>query len=122
MAGHFHQDDFQVAAAGKANNNATSPGDLDTAADAIWAQYGGKFPAAAEATMAAATADRSQWGRSLSPHRFNNKSRNRGQSHHRQDGGKGDTGSRYQMPGRKPLRRQSWCFIHSKFGAAAINC
>ena len=97
-----------------ANYNATSPGDLSAAADAIWAQYGGKFTAA-EVTVAAATAD-GQRGRSLSPRHVHNKGSNRGRSHHRQDGG--NCGRNQTPSGRQP----SWCFIHNKYGAAAINC
>ena len=82
-----------------ANYNATSPGDLSAAADAIWAQYGGKFTAA-EVTVAAATAD-GQRGRSPSPRHVNNKGGNRGRSLQCQDGGKGGTSSRNQTPGRR---------------------
>ena len=68
-----------------ANYNASSPGDLAAAADAIWAQYGGKFPAAAaEVTVAAASAD-GQRGRSPLPRHVHNKGGNRGRSRHRQD-------------------------------------
>ena len=82
------------------NYNASSPGDLTAAADAIWAQYGGKFPAAtAEVTVAAATAD-GQRGRSPSPRHVNNKGGNRGRSRQCQDDGKGCTSSRNQTPGR----------------------
>ena len=105
-----------------ANYQATSPGDLAAAADAIWAQYGGKFPAAAaEVTVAAATAA-GQRGRSPSPGRPNNKGGNRGRSRHRRDGGKGGNGGRPQTPGGQQPRRQSWCYIHNKYGAAAYNC
>ena len=106
-----------------ANYQATSPGDLAAAADAIWAQYGGKFPAAAaaEVTVAAATAA-GQRGRSPSPGRHNNKGGNRGRSRHRRDGGKGGNGGRPQTPGGQQPRQQSWCFIHNKYGAAAYNC
>ena len=82
------------------NYNTTLPGDLAAAADAIWAQYGGKFPTAApaEVTVAAAMAD-SQRGRSVSPRHANNTGGNRGRSRHHQDGGKGGTSSRNQTPG-----------------------
>ena len=111
-----------------ANYQATSPGDLAAAADAIWAQYGGKFPAAAaaEVTVAAATAA-GQRGRSPSPGRHNNKGGNRGRSRHRRDGGKGGNGGnggnggRPQTPGGQQPWRQSWCWIHNKFGAAAYQ-
>ena len=101
-----------------ANYNASSPGDLAAAADAIWAQYGSKFPAAAEVMVAAATAV-SQRGRSPSPRHVNNKGSNRGPSRHRQDGG---NGGRNQTPGGQQPRRPSWCFIHNKYGATAFNC
>ena len=106
-----------------ANYNVSSPGDLAAAADAICAQYGGKFPAAAaaEVTVAAASAD-GQWGHSPSPRHVHNKGGNRGRSRHRQDGGKGGNGGCNQTPGRRQPRQPSWCFIHNKLGAAAINC
>ena len=107
-----------------ANYQAISPGDLAAAADAIWAQYGGKFPAAAaaEATVAAATTAGHR-DRSNSPGRNNFKGGNRGRSSHRHNGGRGGQGGRHQTPGnKKPPQNPSWCWKHNKFGAACYNC
>ena len=99
-----------------ANYQAISLGDLVAAADAIWAQYGGKFPAAAaaEATVAAATAATGHRGRSPSPGCHNNKGGPRGRSKYRQDGGKGGKGGRQQTPGGQQQQNQSWCRNHNR--------
>ena len=104
-----------------ANNHANSLGELAAVADAIWAQYGGKFPtAAAEITVAAATAD-SHWGHSPSPHHPNNKGgKNHGCSKSHHDGGRGRNGSRAQTPGWCDSYKEEWCWYHNKWAPESV--
>ena len=109
-----------------ANYNTTSPRDLAAAADAIWAQYSGKFPSAnaAEVTVATATADGHR-GLSPSTRHFNSKGGgNRGCTksvHDSGKGGKGSKGGRAQTQGRKQ-QKEEWCFYNNKWEAQAKNC
>ena len=103
-----------------ANYPARDPNQLAAAADAIWAQYGGKFPStAAELTVAAATSSNSRQSRSPSPRR-NNDNRG-GRSKSRGSSGKSRNG-RAQTPCWRDKRRDEWCWYHNKWASKAQKC
>ena len=103
-----------------ANYLARDPNQLAAAANAIWAQYGSKFPStAAELTVAAATGSDNRQGRSLSPQCNNNNCSGRSKSH---GGGSKSRGSIAQTPGWKDSWKEEWCLYHNNWASKAQKC
>ena len=102
-----------------ANHSARDPNQLAAAADAIWAQYGGKFPStSAELTVAAATGSISCQGHSPLPRRNNN---NPGDNKSHGSSGK-SRGGRAQTPGWRDNWREEWCWYHKNWASKGQKC
>ena len=102
-----------------ANYPARDPYQLAAAADAIWAQYGSKFPSiAAELTVAAATGSNSHQGHSPLPRRNNANRSGRSKSR----GGGKSCGGRAQTPGWRDSWREEWCWYHNNWASKAQKC